>query len=315
MDKIQHRQVNVGKLNLHVAEVGSGPAVLFLHGFPEIWYTWRYQMLALANEGFHSIAPDFRGYGLSDQPPNPEQAKMVDLVEDMIALMDTLTIDQAFVVGHDFGALIAYYIALLYPQRVKAVVTLGIPYLRPSNEMVKVDQAPSGFYIARWQEPGRGLADFTRFDVRSVIRNVYTLFSSSEVPVAEEGKEIMDLYDPSKPLPPWFTEEDLNTYTSLYEKSGFVYPLQVPYQCLARDHGRLEDLKDYTINVPALLIMGMKDYVLKFPGMEERISSDLLKSDVPKLEIQLLEEGSHFIHEQFPDQVNSRLINFLNKHR
>jgi pimeloyl-ACP methyl ester carboxylesterase len=313
MDKIQHKQVDVGGLNLHVAEIGSGPAVLLLHGFPEIWYSWRYQMIALAEAGFHAIAPDFRGYGLSDQPSEPEKAAYYDLVEDMAGLLDALSIEKGFVVGKDFGAAIAYYFDLCHSHRVKGIVTLGVPYIKPC-EFARSDLTPKDFYVRHWQEPGRGLADFGRFDVKTVIRNIYTLFSGSELPVAEDGKEIMDLYDSSIPLPPWFTEDDLQVYSSLYEKSGFVFPLQVPYLSCTRDWGRLAHLRDSTIQAPSLLIMGNKDYVMKYPGMEYHINSETLKSDVPNLEIKYLSEGSHFVQEQFPEEVNKLLLGFLNQH-
>ncbi|KAF7803489.1 bifunctional epoxide hydrolase 2-like [Senna tora] len=90
-DQIQHRFVNVGRLNLHVAEIGTGQnVVVFLHGFPEIWYSWRHQMIGLANEGFRAIAPDYRGYGLSDAPPEPEKATLSDLLTDLLGILDSL---------------------------------------------------------------------------------------------------------------------------------------------------------------------------------------------------------------------------------
>ncbi|KAH9324738.1 hypothetical protein KI387_004916, partial [Taxus chinensis] len=287
------------------------PDVLLLHGFPEIWYSWRHQMIALANAGFHAIAPDFRGYGLFDQPSEIEKGAYADLVEDMAGLLDAFGIQKAFVVGKDFGAPIAYYLDLLHPDRVRGIITLGIPYWRPDGQVLQMDLFPKDFYIRHWQVPGRGLADFGRFDVKAVVRNIYTLFSGSELPVAEEGKEIMDLYDPTTPLPPWFTEDDLKMYSSLYEKSGFAFPLQVPYIAMAR--GRLGEITDYTVKAPTLLIMGTKDYFLKFPGIEYYINSEMLKSDVPNLEIKFFPEGSHFVQEQFPEEVNNLLLAFLNK--
>uniref|UniRef100_A0A0C9QQT7 TSA: Wollemia nobilis Ref_Wollemi_Transcript_13765_1333 transcribed RNA sequence n=1 Tax=Wollemia nobilis TaxID=56998 RepID=A0A0C9QQT7_9CONI len=313
MENIKHKHVDVGGLKLHVAEIGSGPDVLLLHGFPEIWYSWRHQMIALANAGFHAIAPDFRGYGLSDQPSEIEKGNYSDLVEDMAGLLDALGIQNVFVVAKDFGAIVAYCLDLLYPDRVRGIVTLGIPHLKPGPQILPLELFPKDFYIRHWQEPGRGLADFGRFDVEAVVRNVYILFSRSELPVAEEGKGIMDLYDPSTPLPPWFTENDLKMYSSLYERSGFVFPLQVPYISMFRNWGKLGDLADRTIGAPSLLIMGTKDYVLKFPGMEYYINSEMLKSEVPNLEITFFPEGSHFVQEQYPEEVNKLLLGFLNK--
>lgn len=289
----------------------AGPkVVVFLHGFPEIWYTWRHQMLAVANNGYRAIAFDFRGYGLSDQPAEPEKATFQDLIDDIIGVLDSLGIDKAFLVGKDFGAIPAYLVSAVQPERVTGVVTLGVPFILPGPSAIKNHLLPKGFYISRWQELGRAEADFGRFDVKTVIRNIYTLFSRSEVPIASDDQEIMDLFDPSVPLPTWFSEQDLSVYASLYEKSGFRYALQVPYRTLPEDIG----ITDPKATAPALLIMGEKDYVLNFPGMEDYIRSGEVKKFVPDLDIIFLKEGSHFVHEQNPEQVNELIIAFLDKH-
>lgn len=267
-------------------------------------------MVAVAEAGYRAIAIDFRGYGLSDQPPAPEEGTFMDLVHDVVALLDTLGISKVFVVGKDFGAVPVSMLAALHPDRVSASVTLGVPFLLPGPNAVQNHLMPKGFYITRWQELGRAEADFGRLDVKTVVRNIYILFSGVEPPVAGDDQEIMDLVDPSTPLPPWFSEEDLAVYASLYEKSGFRYPLQVPYRSMAIDCG----VTDPKVKCPALLIMGEKDYVLKFAGMEDYIRSGQVKQFVPELSILFLEEGCHFVHEQLPEKVNAILIEFLNKH-
>ncbi|KAG6619719.1 hypothetical protein CIPAW_09G056600 [Carya illinoinensis] len=311
MDQIQHKFVDVrGGLKLHLADIGSGPnVVVFLHGFPEIWYTWRHQMIAVANAGFRAIAPDYRGYGLSDTPAEPEKASFADIITDLLAILDALGLDKVFLIAKDFGARPAYLFAIFHPERVLGVVTMGVPHIPPGPSTYH-KYLPEGFYISRWQEPGRAEADFGRFDAKTVVRNIYILFSRSEVPIAAENQEIMDLVDPSTPLPPWFTEEDLAAYGALYEKSGFRTALQVPYRSFG------EDLKlpDPTVRVPALLIMGVKDYVLKFPGIEDYITSGKVKELVPDLEIIYLPEGTHFVHEQSPDEVNQLILSFVGKH-
>ncbi|XP_024467445.1 uncharacterized protein LOC7485447 isoform X2 [Populus trichocarpa] len=252
MDQIQHKFVQVQGLKLHVAEIGAGPkVVVFLHGFPEIWYSWRHQMICLANAGFRAIAPDYRGYGLSNPPPVPEKTMFVDLISDLLAILDFLEITK---------------------------------------------------------KPGRAEADFGRLDAKTVVRNIYILFSRSEIPIAAENQEIMDLVDLSTPLPSWFTEEDLATYGALYENSGFQTALQVPYRSLDEDINITEPV----VEVPALLIMGDKDYVFKFPGMEAYIKSGKVKEFVPGLDIIYLPEGSHFVQEQSPDEVNQLILTFLN---
>ncbi|EOY28312.1 Alpha/beta-Hydrolases superfamily protein [Theobroma cacao] len=310
MEQIQHNFVTVRGLKFHVAEIGTGSnVVVFLHGFPEIWYTWRHQMVAVADAGFRAIAPDYRGYGLSDIPPEPERTSFADIVSDLVAILDHLGVNKVFLVGKDFGVWPAYHVALLHPDRVSAVITLGVPYLPP--EPPKFHQSlPEGFYISRWREPGRAEADFGRFDAKTVVRNIYILFSRSEIPIAAENQEIMDLVDASTPLPPWFTEEDLAAYGALYEKSGFRTALQVPYRSFEEDFG----ITDPIVKVPALLIMGCKDYVFKFPGIEEYIKFGKAQELVPGLDIIYLPEGTHFVQEQSPELVNELILDFLKSH-
>ncbi|XP_057525624.1 uncharacterized protein LOC130805039 [Amaranthus tricolor] len=309
MEQIQHSHVQVGSLNLHVSQIGSGQKiVLFLHGFPEIWYSWRYQMVGVAKAGYRAIAIDYRGYGLSDQPSEPEKTTLTDFAEDVVGLLNFLGIDKVFLVGKDFGAFIASLVAVLYPNRVSGFITLGVPFILPGPARTQSDQLPKGFYILRWKEPGRAEADFGRFDVRTVIKNIYILFSGSDLQVADDDQEIMDLVDPNTPLPSWFSEEDLSIYTSLYEKSGFRTALQVPY----RSMDQIIDIQDPRVRAPAMLIMGEKDYVMKFPGMEENIRSGAIKKLVPDLEVVFMPEGNHFVQEQLPEEVNELIISFLN---
>ncbi|KAK2644112.1 hypothetical protein Ddye_019307 [Dipteronia dyeriana] len=310
MDQIKHNFINVQGLNLHVAETGTGPnTVVFLHGFPEIWYSWRHQMVAVAKAGFRAIAPDYRGYGLSDPPPQPEKASYKDIIADLLAISDALGLAKVFLIAKDFGARPAYLFALLHPERVSGVITLGVPFVPPGPYQYH-NYLPEGFYISRWGEPGRAEADFGRLDAKTVVRNVYILFSRSDIPIAAENQEIMDLVDASTPLPPWFTEEDLATYGALYEKSGFQTALKIPYRSMDENF----DIAEPIVKVPALFIMGDKDYVLKFPGMEEYIRSGKVKDFVPDLEILHLPEGSHFVQEQSPGQVNQLILAFLHKH-
>lgn len=308
MEEIQHKHVEVRGLKLHIAEIGSGPkVVLFLHGFPEIWYSWRHQMIAVAKAGYRAIAMDFRGYGLSDLPAEPEKSTFSDFAEDVIGLLDSLGIPKVFLVGKDFAPIIISVIAVLHPEKLHGFITLGTPFILPGLAGLKRDVYPKGFYIPRWQEPGRAEADFGRVDVKTVIRNIYIMFCWSELQIARDDQEIMDLVPPNTPLPPWFSEQDLSVYADLYEKSGFRTALQVPYRSMNNNI----DVENPTVMVPALLIMGEKDYVLKFPGMEDYIRSGIVKKFVPNLEVIFVPEGNHFIQEQLPQEVNQRILSFL----
>ncbi|WVZ59484.1 hypothetical protein U9M48_009614 [Paspalum notatum var. saurae] len=301
--EIEHTHLPIRGINLHVAQVGRGElgTVVFLHGFPEIWYSWRHQMLAVAAAGYRAVAPDCRGYGLSDQPPEQEE-------EEASCVWDDLVADVAFLVGMDFGAMPAYEFALQHPERTRGVVCLGVPFSPVPFSFFHT--MPEGFYLLRWGEPGRAEADFGRYDVRRVVRTIYVLFSGAEIPIAKEGQEIMDLADLSTPLPEWFTEEDLDAYAKLYEKSGFRYPLQMPYRSLHKMPQRL----DAKFQVPVLMVMGEKDYAFKLPGIEAALRGGAMESFMPDLKIPYIPEGSHFVQEQLPEQVNELLLAFLKDH-
>ncbi|KAL6641258.1 hypothetical protein ACP70R_019439 [Stipagrostis hirtigluma subsp. patula] len=308
--EIEHTHLPIRGLSIHVAQVGKDElgTVVFLHGFPEIWYTWRHQMLAVAAAGYRAVAPDWRGYGLSDQPPEHEEASWDDLVADVLAILDALSVPKAFLVAKDFGTMPAYYFALRHPDRTRGVMCLGIPF--SPVPLSFDDTMPEGFYILRWREPGRAEADFGRYDARRVVRTIYVLFSREEIPIAEEGQEIMDLADLSTPLPEWFTEEDLDAYAALYEKSGFRYPLQMPYRAIHR----MATWPDAKFQVPVFMVMGEKDYAFKFPGFETAMRSGAMENFAPDLKITYIPEGSHFVHEQLPEQVNGLLLGFLKDH-
>ncbi|CAN1810720.1 Bifunctional epoxide hydrolase 2 [Linum perenne] len=309
MEQINHKFVQVGGgLKLHVADVGTGDkVVLLLHGFPEIWYSWRHQMIALSKAGYRAIAPDYRGYGLSDPPPNPQQATFADFAADIAAVLDSLEIPKVVVVAKDFGAYVASRFAVVYPEKMLGLVTMGIPYTPPGpGASAIMALLPEGFYARRWMEHGRAEADFDRFDAKTLVRKIYILFAGEELPTAAENQEIFDLVDPSDPLPCWFTEDDLSTYGALYQKSGFHTALKVPY----RSMDEAADIADPTVKVPAMLILGDKDYVNKTPGFEDYANNGV-KHFVQDLKIIHLSEGSHFVQEQFPEQVNELVLGFL----
>ncbi|TYH22579.1 hypothetical protein ES288_A04G140200v1 [Gossypium darwinii] len=240
---------------------------------------------------------------------SPKKLTSMTLPMKLLQLLDCLAIDKAFLVGKDFGAMPAFMVAVTHPERVLGVITLGIPFLIPGPLGIQLDLLPKGFYVIRWAEPGRAEADFGRFDVKTVVRNIYILFCRSELQVAGDNEEIMDLVDPSTPLPPWFTEEDLDVYATLYQNSGFRTALQVPYRCMLLDCG----ITNPKVIAPSLLIMGEKDYVMKFPGMEDYMRKGTVKQFMPNLDIIFMPEGNRFVQEQLPEQVNELILTFLNK--
>ncbi len=157
MEDIEHRTVSVNGINMHLAENGEGPVILFLHGFPELWYSWRHQIIALASLGYKAVAPDLRGYGDTDSPPSITSYTTFHMVGDLVALLDIVAPDQdkVFVVGHDWGALIAWHLCLYRPGRVKAMVNMSV-FLSPRNPKRKPLESlraayGNDYYICRFQ--------------------------------------------------------------------------------------------------------------------------------------------------------------------
>jgi len=142
MNEATHRIVETNGIRLHLAEQGAGPLVVLCHGFPESWYSWRHQLAALAAAGFHAVAPDMRGYGRSDRPEEIDRYTLLHLVGDMVGVLDALKAEQAVIVGHDWGAPVAWSAALLRPDRFRGVIGLSVPYIprgrmRPTSVMRK----------------------------------------------------------------------------------------------------------------------------------------------------------------------------------
>ena len=151
MSGVTHRLIDTNGIRMHIAEQGSGPLVVLLHGFPESWYSWRHQLQALADAGYHVVAPDQRGYGQSDRPLDIQKYTQLHLVGDVIGLLDALGEEQAVVAGHDWGAPIAWTTALMRPDRVRGVVGLSVPYMpRGPVSLLAAVRAALGdrFYIS-----------------------------------------------------------------------------------------------------------------------------------------------------------------------
>ena len=125
-----HRFINTNGIKMHIAQQGSGPLVVLCHGFPESWYSWRHQLTALSEAGYHVVAPDQRGYGQTDRPEPIEAYNILELTADIVGLVDALNQEQAVIVGHDWGAVVARYCALLRPDIFRVIVLLSVPYQR-----------------------------------------------------------------------------------------------------------------------------------------------------------------------------------------
>ena len=180
MGDLKHRIVETNGIRMHIAEQGSGPLVLLCHGFPESWYSWRHQLPALAAAGYHAGAPDMRGYGQTDRPESIDKYTQLHMVGDMVGLLDALGESTCVIVGHDWGAPVAWNATLMRPDRFRAVAAFSVPYGPRGDVMpAKALQQFAGenfMYILYFQEPGIAEAELER-DVRKTIRSM--LYSGS----------------------------------------------------------------------------------------------------------------------------------------
>src|SRR5881397_1503531 len=142
MTTIKHRTVETNGIRMHVAEQGTGPLVVLCHGFPESWYSWRHQLTALADAGYHAVAPDQRGYGHTDRPARIEDYTMLHLVGDVVGLIDALGETEAVLVGHDWGAIVAWDVAAMRPDVVRGVVGVSVPYQQRGSHSLMAGPRP-----------------------------------------------------------------------------------------------------------------------------------------------------------------------------
>src|SRR5215211_4032736 len=265
--------VDAAGTRIHSVEAGDGPLVLLVHGFPESWYSWRHQLPTLAAAGYRAVAIDVRGYGRSSQPTAVDAYRMMCKVADNVALVEALGAETAVVVGHDWGAPIAWTSALLRPDVFRAVAGLSVPYSQRGNVApLTAFRAMGGaeeFYIEYFQEPGRAEAEIEE-DVRGWLAG-FTLSASGDAPPLDPrlgktmatippGGRMRDRFVRPKPggMPAWFTEEDLDLYAGEFERTGFSGALN-RYRNVQRDWEDLAAHARRPVTVPSLFIGGSKD--------------------------------------------------------
>jgi pimeloyl-ACP methyl ester carboxylesterase len=307
---------------MHVAEAGKGPLVLLCHGFPECWYSWRHQLVALAQAGYHAVAPDMRGYGRTDAPEAVEAYSMMHLVGDMTGILAALGEDPAVIVGHDWGAMVAWSAALLRPDRFRAVVGMSVPFLprmpvKPTT-MMKALAGDRFLYILYFQEPGRAEAELDP-RAREMMRGM--LFTASGSIDASHFRKLVDLPKTARfldamvqpeTLPAWLGEEDLEVYVAEFERTGFRGGLNW-YRNFDRNWELLAPFADLRIKVPALFVGGLRDAVVTGPEFAgESPTVQMLGSFCDDLRGKVLLEGvGHWNQQEAPEQTNAALLGFL----
>jgi pimeloyl-ACP methyl ester carboxylesterase len=322
MDAVSHRTIEANGIRLHLAEAGSGPLVILCHGFPESWYSWRHQLKALSEAGYHAVAPDMRGFGQTDKPPDIEQYTLLHLVGDMVGVLDALGADRGVIAGHDWGAPVAWHAALLRPDRFRGVIGLSVPFrprtsVRPTSVMPKTDDAQ--FYQLYFQQPGVAEAELER-DVKASIRAM--LYSGSgDAPrspggvfdqpvgmVPRSGGFLSRLINPAT-LPSWLTDADVEFYAGEFARAGFRGGLNW-YRNIDRNWELLAPFAGARVTVPALYVAGDRDLVVAFRGMDQLLPN--LTKFIPELRATIMLPGcGHWTQQERASEVNAAIIDFL----
>ncbi len=308
--------LQVGALRMRVATKGSGPLVLLCHGFPESWRSWRSQIDALAAAGYRAAAPDMRGYGGTDAPASPEQYTMLHHVGDMTELVRALGESEAIIVGHDWGAPVAWNAAMVRPDMFRAVVGMSVPFTPPAGvDLLSALEAQGvrTFYMQYFQTPGVAEAELGADPEATIRRVAYSM--SGDGPgrtvagILAPGAGFLDATTEPDSLPSWLSAQDIADVAAEFKRTGFTGALNW-YRSIKRSSEVLAPWRGCVIRQPSLFIAGGNDDVLKFPGMKARL--DGLKSVLPGLRgSHVLEGAGHWIQRERAQDVNALLIGFL----
>ncbi|GAA0593557.1 alpha/beta hydrolase [Kribbella sandramycini] len=299
------RSVRLNGLDIHLAEQGSStdPLVVLLHGFPETSYSWRHQLDALAAAGYRVVAPDQRGYGASDRPAAIDQYSIFHLVGDVVALIRELGSEQAVVVGHDWGSIVAWNTALLRPDVVRGVVGISVPpWPRGALPPLTVTEQRFGpdFYQNYFQEPGVADAELEK-DIASTLRRVY-----AGVPDPDPAPGFAGRFLEPTQLPAWLTEQDLAVFVDQFTASGFTGGLNY-YRNLDRNWEQTAAWQDAPITPPSLYISGLDDAVRTMYPLD-----DAARAVVPNLRAAIdVPNCGHWTQQEQPAVVNAALLDFL----
>lgn len=295
-------------VHLHFVEMGSGPAVCLCHGFPESWFSWRYQIPALVQAGFRVLALDMKGYGDSSAPPEIEEYSLEMLCKDMVTFLDKLGILQAVFIGHDWGGMLVWSMALFYPERVRAVASLNTPFI-PANPNVPLMETikanPAFNYQLYFQEPGVAEAEleedlYRTFKLIFRANDEMTLNVSN---VCESGGLFVKA--PKEPsLGRLVTEEDIRFYVQQFKKSGFRGPLNW-YRNIDRNWKWGCKGTGRKILIPALMVTAEKDQVL-VPEMSKH-----MEDWIPHLKRGHIKDCGHWTQIDKPAELNQILVQWL----
>ena len=312
MTDINHRVVDSNGINMHYVEAGEGPLVVLCHGFPESWYSWRHQILALAANGYHAVAPDQRGYGRTDAPDDIAAYSLFHLVGDIVGLVHALGEETAVVVGHDWGAPVAWNAAMWRPDIFRGVVAMSVPLANrppyPPTAGMKATFGDNFFYILHFQTPGVAEHELQK-DVKRSLRMLLYSASGDNTgrgggPLPKSAGFLDSMTDPEQ-LPDWLTEGDLDYFAREFKRTGFRGGLNW-YRNLDRNWVLSAPFQGMKVTQPALYLIGEKDVTRGF------LSAEQLRDSVPNLtEVVTFPGIGHWTQQENPAGTNAALLKFL----
>jgi len=318
MEIISHRTVETNGIRMHVAESGprDGPVVLLCHGFPESWYSWRHQLVALGAAGYRAVAPDMRGYGGTDAPDDGRMYTVLHHVGDLVGLLDEMGVAVAAVVGHDWGAPVAWSAAAWRPDRFCAVASLSVPWSdasqMPPVAMMRAVFGEEWFYFLYFQEPGVAEAELDP-DPAVFLRGFFHTLSGDAPGDALRGLSggtgggIIDrLVQPVGPSE-WLTDDDVAYYAGEFARTGFRGGLSW-YRCADLTWELSSAWRDVRVRRPAMFIAGERDAVLAMTSG----AMEAMAETVPGLRRSLVLPGcGHWTQQERPAEVNEALLDFF----
>jgi pimeloyl-ACP methyl ester carboxylesterase len=303
------RGLTVNGIEIAFVEEGAGPLVLLCHGWPELSHSWRKQITVLAAAGYRVIAPDMRGYGDTSAPEQIEAYSIFELVGDMVALVGALDQRQAIVIGHDWGATVAWHCALFRPDLFRAVAALSVPFsgrsAAPPLDIIR-RKGLETFYWLYFQPPGQAEAEFER----DVVRTMRAAFYGRDISlVMRPGKGFLDEARIPDAPPAWLSEDDIAHYAEVFRRTGFRGGLNW-YRNLDRNWALTAPWHDARIAPPSLFIAGSRDVVINGPVGEARLRE--MDGRLGDLRSKLIIDGAgHWIQQERADEVNAALLGFL----
>lgn len=313
---IRHRYIIINGIRYHFAEAGKGPLVLMIHGAFELWYSWRYQMKALADAGYHAVAPDLRGMGETEATQNVRDYSLFQHTADLKALIDHLGAKETVVMGHDWGANLGWLMPLRYHKTVNALAGFSISYYpEPRDPDTMKDYFKDKFsFMGYFQKPGAAEAEFEENPER-----FYRLFFyafSGDAPAGTIDKlfagkpteaKLLDGFPEPKELPSWLTQEEIDYYAETYKRSGLTGTLNF-YRNVNEDYPLLKEAYKNKITQPVLFIGGAEEAAVKYADL------GLMKKALPNLRETIVLKGcGHFVQQERTEEVNRALIEFLDR--